>query len=164
MTPQEISNLRWQISDEYLKYKVDYKPNADKLLHLLKAKGYIIALATTTTNKQLDTYRTVNKNIKQKADIDKIFDFILTQDDVINRKPNPEVHNKILQKFNVKPKECLILEDSLVGVQAGVNAGIDVAVIYDKYSDADREEINGLSQYQFSDFEEIIKKLKMNRR
>lgn len=160
LTPQEISNLRRKISDEYLKYQVDYKPNADKLLHLLKRKGYIIAIATTTTNKQLDTYRTTNQNIKQKADIDKIFDLILTQDDVTERKPNPEVHNKILQKLNVQPSECLIIEDSLIGVQAGANAGIDVAVMYDKYSDADREEINRLSQYQFKNFEEIISRLK----
>lgn len=160
LTPQEISNLRRQISDEYLKYQVDYKPNADKLLHLLKRKGYIIALATTTTNKQLDIYRTTNQNIKQKADIDKIFDLILTQDDVTERKPNTEVHNKILQKLNAQPSECLIIEDSLIGVQAGANAGIDVAVMYDKYSDADREEINRLSQYQFKNFEEIISRLK----
>ena len=133
--------------------QIDYKPNADILLHLLKRKGYILALAT---NIQLDIYRTENHNIKQKVDIDKIFNLILTQDDVIEKKPSPEVHNKILQKFNVKPEECLIIEDSLIGVQAGINAGIDVAVIYDQYSDSDREKINRLAQYKFNNFSELI--------
>ena len=48
----------------------------------------------------------------------------------------------------------------MIGVEVGFNAGIDVAVMYDKYSDSDREEINRLSQYQFSNFGEVIDKLK----
>ncbi len=160
MTAKDILALRWQISDEYIKQQIDYKPNADVLLHLLKRKGYTLALATTTTNIQLDAYRNVNPNIKQKADIDKTFDMILSKDDVKEKKPSPEVHKRILQSFNVSPSDCLIIEDSLIGVQAGVNAGIEVAVIYDKYSDCDREEINRLSQYQFNNFGEIIKRVK----
>ena len=160
MKAKEILALRWQISDEYIKKQIDYKPSADILLHLLKQKGYILALATTTTNIQLNAYRNVNQNIKAKADIDEIFDIVLSKEDVNDKKPSPEVHNKILQAFNVKPNECLIIEDSLIGVQAAVNARIDVAVIYDKYSDRDREVINKLSQYQFSNFEEIINKVK----
>ena len=62
--------------------------------------------------------------------------------------------------MNVTPKECLIIEDSLIGVEAGNNAGIEVAVIYDKYSNCDREQINKLSQYQFKDFDEMFIYLK----
>ena len=64
MAAEDILALRWQISDEYIKQQIDYKPNADTLLHLLKRKGYILSLATTTTNIQLDAYRNVNQNIK----------------------------------------------------------------------------------------------------
>jgi HAD superfamily hydrolase (TIGR01509 family) len=160
MKAEDILALRWQISDEYIKQQIDYKPNADVLLHLLKRKGYSLALATTTTNIQLDAYRNVNPNIRQKADIGETFDIVLSKEDVKEKKPSPEVHKKILQFFNVIPKDCLIIEDSLIGVQAGVNAGIEVAVIYDKYSDCDREEINRLSQYQFNNFEEILNRVK----
>lgn len=156
MVARDILDLRWKISDEYIKEQIDYKPNADVLLHLLKENGYILALATTTTNIQLNAYRNINKNIIQKANIDETFDIVLSKEDVKEKKPSPEIHNKILQILNVKPSECLIIEDSLIGVQAGVNAGIEVAVMYDKYSDSDRKEINRLSQYQFNNFEEII--------
>lgn len=160
MKAEDILALRWQISDEYIKQQIDYKPNADILLRLLKRKGYTLALATTTTNIQLDAYRNVNPNIRQKADIGEIFDIVLSKEDVKEKKPSPEVHKKILQSFNVTPNDCLIIEDSLIGVRAGVNAGIEVAVIYDKYSDCDREEINRISQYQFNNFEEIINRVK----
>ena len=109
---------------------------------------------------QLDAYRDVNQNIKQKEDIDATFDIILSRENVKEKKPSPEVHNKILQVLNVKPSECLIIEDSLIGVQAGVNEEIDVAVMYDKYSNSDRDEINRLSQYQFNNFGEVIDRLK----
>lgn len=159
LSKEEILSLRRQISDEYVKTQIDYKPNADTLLHLLKHKGYTLALATTTTNVQLNAYRNDNLNIKRKANIDDIFDVVLSKDDVNEKKPNPEVHNKILKILNVNKDECLIIEDSLIGVQAAVNAGIDVAVIYDKYSEDNREQINKLSQYQFNNFDEIIKTL-----
>ena len=83
---------------------------------------------------------------------DDYFDFILTRDDVQKTKPNPEVYNKIADKLGVSKNEILIIEDSLIGVQAAKASQIDVAVIYDKYSDNDREQITSLSTYQFKLF------------
>lgn len=159
LSAREILDLRWDISDEYIKSQIDYKPNADKLLHLLREKGYILALATTTTNIQLNAYRNFNTNIKGKADIDEMFSLVLSKEDVQEKKPSPEVHNKIMQLLGVSPSECLIIEDSLIGVQAGKNAGIEVAVMYDKYSDGDREEINKLADYRFASFDEVINQI-----
>ncbi len=77
------------------------------------------------------------------------------------KKPSPEVHNKIMQLLSVSPSECLIIEDSLIGIQAAKNIGIEVAVMYDKYSDCDREEINKIAQYQFKNFDEILNYIRM---
>ncbi len=118
MSAKEILDLRWNISDDYIKNQIDYKPNADKLLHILKDMGYILALATTTTNIQLNAYRKFNRNIKEKANIDEMFKVILSKEDVKEKKPSPEVHNKIMQLLNVSPSDCLIIEDSLIGLQA----------------------------------------------
>ena len=89
-----------------------------------------------------------------------MFEIILSKEDVEEKKPSPEVHKKIMKILNVEPSECLIIEDSLIGVQAARNAWIEVAVIYDKYSDCDREEINKLAQYQFKDYNEMLKNIK----
>lgn len=159
LSAEEIFKLRREISNKF-KLEIDYKENADKLLKQLKEKGFKLVLATTTTKSQLDIYRFENKNIISKANFDDIFDAKFCKEDVTEKKPNPEVHKKIMQLFNVKPEECLILEDSLIGTQAGSNAGIDVAVMYDKYSDGDREKINELAKYQFNNFNEIIKIIK----
>ena len=151
-----ILQKRWEISDEYTTSIVDFKPYADKLLLKLKDLGYILVLATTTTQRQLNIYRNYNKNIMSKINIDETFDLILSKEDIKEKKPSPEIHNKIMEKLNVKPEECIIFEDALIGVQAGKNAKIEVVAMYDKYSDIDREKINSLADYTFVSFEEVL--------
>ena len=50
----------------------------------------------------------------------------------------------------------MVIEDSLTGVLAAKNANLDVIVIYDKYSDKDREKINELADYNVLDYKELI--------
>ena len=157
---EEIKKIRYDIANRYLKEKIDYKPNADKVIKYLKEKGYILAIASTTNQPAIDCYKTENQNIINKANLEDYFSVIYAKNDVKAIKPNPEVHDKIMEKLHVKPEECLIVEDALVGVEASNNANIEVAVIYDKYSDSNREKINQLSQYQFKDFDEMLKEMK----
>lgn len=100
----------------------------------------------------MNVYCNDNHNIIDQANIRNIFSVVFTKDDVSNRKPHPEVHYKIMEKFGVTKEECLIVEDSLIGVEAAKAAGIEVAVMYDQYSDGDRDKIDCLSDYQFEDF------------
>lgn len=160
LTKQEIKTLRYQIADKYLKEVIDYKPNAEKVLHYLKEKGFILVLATTTNDHTIETYIKDNKNIKSKAPLDKIFSLIYSKGAVKKLKPDPEIHYKILENLNVKKEDCLIVEDSLIGVEAAKNSGIDFVVMYDKFSDGNREEINRLSKIKFNNFEEMLEKIK----
>lgn len=156
LTKKEIYDLRYKIAEEFLKYKIDYKENADIFIKKLKERGYILAIASTTKKKNMEKYINENQNIKNKADISKYFSLILLQEDVKKLKPDPEVYLKVLDILNARPEECLVFEDSLIGVQAANASGIDVAVIYDKYSDGNREEINKLSKYHFDNYLDVI--------
>lgn len=152
ISAEEILKTRWEISNKLLMSEVDYKKDADILLKKLKEKGYILALATTTPKSRLDLYRKILK----KVNIDEIFSVILSKEDVVHKKPDPEIYKKILEKLNVKPEECLVVEDALIGVQSAKNAGIDVVNMYDKYADADRTEIDKLADYKVNNFKELI--------
>lgn len=155
----DILKLRNTISDDYVKKQIKYKEDADTVLHLLKEKGYILALATTTTEHELDIYKNYNKNIIEKANLTDIFSLILSSADVKNKKPHPEIYHKVLTILNVTPQECLVIEDSLIGVESAKSAGLEVAVIYDKHADKDREKINNLCDYHLKDFHEFLKLL-----
>ena len=160
LTKQEIKILRYQIADKYLREVIDYKPNAEKVLHYLKEKGFILVLATTTNDHTIVTYTNDNENIKSKAPFDEIFTSIFSKGAVKKLKPDPEIHYRILKELNVKKEECLIVEDSLIGIEAAINARIDFLVMYDKFSDGNREEINRLSKITFNNFDEMLKKIK----
>lgn len=153
---QEIKKLRYEIANIYLKEKIDYKPDAEKLLKYLKEKGFILVIASTTNDHTVEIYKNSNKNIIQKGNLEDIFTLIYSKGAVKELKPNPEIHNKVIKQLNVKKEDGIIIEDSLIGVEAANNAGIESIVIYDKYSDGNRKQINQLSQYQIKDFREFL--------
>jgi beta-phosphoglucomutase-like phosphatase (HAD superfamily) len=104
----------------------------------------------------MDIYRTLNKNINAKAPLDEYFDLIYTREDVSKIKPDPEVYQKAMQKFNAKPEECIIFEDSLIGIEAAKKAGIETIAIYDKYSDADTKAIKSQADFYLHDYTELL--------
>lgn len=156
MSKENIKKLRYEIAEEYLAKKIDYKPNAEKVLYYLKEKGFQLVIATTTNEHTIEIYKRQNKNIIAKANFEDIFSLIYAKSSVKQLKPHPEIYYKILKELKVKSEECFIIEDSLIGIEAANQANIEVAVIHDPYSENNRAKINQLSQYQFHDFEEML--------
>lgn len=156
LSAEEILKLRYEVAQDYLKHKVDYKPRADEFIQKLKQKDFILAIASTTRKPNMEIYQTQNENIMKKAAINQYFSLILTREDVKETKPNPEIFEKVVEELKVKKEECLIFEDSLIGVEAGKNADIEVVAMYDKYSDENRGQINQISDNQVKSFAEAI--------
>lgn len=162
LNEQEITNLRYQIAQEYLRNVIDYKPDADNFIKKLKEKNFILTIASSTRRPNMNIYIKENKNIINKANINEYFSYVFTNEDVKETKPNPEIYLKVVKELNVKKEECLIFEDSLIGIEAAKNAEIEVVAIYDKYSDNDREKINQISNYQIENYSDAIKILDEN--
>ena len=150
LTAEEVLKLRKDIAADYMINVVEFKPDADKVIKRLKELGYKLAIGTTTRRWNLDRYNTDNKKMMEKCILNDWFDIILAKEDVEKRKPDPEVHLKILEALDIKKEEALVIEDSLIGVEAARNAGIECAIIYDKYSDSERDEINEKADYLFN--------------
>lgn len=157
LTIEEIIALRYQIATDLLTHKVDYKKSAVKVLDLLKRKGLTLIIATTTGKSNMEIYRTKNQNIISKGHLDDFFTAFYTREDVTEIKPSPEIHFRILKDFAVAPEECIIFEDSLVGVEAAHKAGIESIVIHDEHSNHERDRINILSNYRFDNFDDMFK-------
>lgn len=54
------------------------------------------------------------------------FQEVISADDIIYGKPNPEGYLLAAKKLKIAPKECLVLEDSRAGVLAGISAKMKV--------------------------------------
>ncbi len=56
-------------------------------------------------------------------DLESAFDFIATREDVENPKPDPEIYLLVAKALDVPLAECMVVEDSVAGVRAGLAAG-----------------------------------------
>ncbi len=57
--------------------------------------------------------------------VDSIFNVVVTQEDVVNNKPAPDIFLLAAKKMGVEPSECLVYEDSPTGISAAMSAGMD---------------------------------------
>jgi beta-phosphoglucomutase len=64
-----------------------------------------------------------------KTGLRKYFDTILDDSFVSSGKPHPEVYLKAARAMHYDPKQCIVFEDSLAGVEAGKKAGCKVVGI-----------------------------------
>lgn len=142
--------------DTILKNEVTYKVGVPEVLQKLKEQGFTLILATATTQRQIDIYASQNPAMAQAISLYDTFDFILRKEDVVHKKPHPEIYLKVLEHYQTNSDLCLVFEDSLHGVMAARGAGIETINVYDKYSDKDRLKINSLADYKIESYSEFI--------
>lgn len=159
VSAEDAIKARYDLAQQMLAEKIDYKPGAAEFLKELKARGFVLAVASTTKKDNMDVYRNKNKNIMSKAPIDETFSLVYTREDVSQMKPDPEIYLKAMNTLGFEPAECLIFEDSLIGAEAAKASGAEVAVVYDKYSDDEREQINKLADHVIDDYEQALEML-----
>lgn len=92
--------------------------------YLKKAKELGLINAICTSSKE----SWITKHLKHLQLYD-YFDYFITQDDVKNIKPDPELFLKSLEVLNVEPHEAIVFEDSLNGLIAAQGANIPTVII-----------------------------------
>lgn len=156
ISKEELINERWSSVDDILKNELTYKDGVPELLLWFKDNGFMVVLATATTQRQLDIYAKGNPHMANAFSFYDTFDLIIRKEDVQHKKPHPEVYLKVLEYYHANPKECLVFEDSLHGVMASTGAGIETINVYDKYSDKDRLKIDSLADYKIDSYSEFM--------
>ena len=56
-------------------------------------------------------------------------EFVVSADDVANRKPHPEAYLQAMERLGVTPDEVIVLEDSVPGTTSGLAAGAFVYAV-----------------------------------
>lgn len=102
-------------------------PGVHQLLEMLQGK---VKLALASMNN-----RAVIEDLLDKLKIRDCFKAIITVEDVTKFKPDPEIFLKSATALQCCPKKCVVVEDSIFGVQAARNGGMDcIAVLTGVYS------------------------------
>lgn len=123
-TPEELETLSY-IEYNKLIPEVELNDGVLDFLDELKDNGHLIALAT------LSNWETTDK-ILNRFDIKDFFDVITTGEEVVIPKPDPEIFNLTADKLGLEREDCLVIEDSEVGVIAAKEAGMKVIAVSDE--------------------------------
>ena len=83
----------------------------------LRSRGVPVAVASSSPRERLQ--RTLGR-----AGLLDAFDVVVSGDEVANGKPAPDMFLLAASKLGVAPEDCIVVEDSPPGVQAGVAAGM----------------------------------------
>ena len=57
-------------------------------------------------------------------------DVIIAGDDVSNKKPHPEIYNVAAERLGLSKTDCVVVEDSMVGLRAAKAAGMKCVITY----------------------------------
>ncbi|MCL4377942.1 MAG: HAD family phosphatase [Actinobacteria bacterium] len=150
---QSIKNTLKERYVRNLKKEVTAFPYIHELLHKIKG-NFKIGLATNSRIREVEI-------IFNRLNLNTYFDLKLSRNDIKKVKPDPEIYLKGAEIFNVSPSECVVFEDSIVGITAAKSAGMnciaitntyraedlkDADMVIESYSEIDIEAIKGFGK------------------
>jgi len=90
-------------------------PGAKAFLITCRNAGLKTALGSASKNSMM---------ILNKIDLADLFDAVIDGNKVNKPKPDPEVFLKGAEALHVAPRECVVFEDAIAGVEAAINGGM----------------------------------------
>lgn len=131
-------------------HEIKLKEGALEFLNNLKDKKIKLGIATSNS-------RTLACACLENLKIKDLFDAIITGDEVTHGKPDPEIYLLAAEEMKVFPSDCLIFEDVVMGINAGIAAGMKTCAIYDKWNEPNEERKKEIADYYIKSFVELQK-------
>lgn len=100
------------------------RPGVAELLIAARARGQRLAIATTTSHGNIDALLSQALGTRWAAE----FDAIVAGDDVLRKKPAPDVYLETLARMKLEASQCVAIEDSANGLLAASRAGVPVLI------------------------------------
>lgn len=125
--PKQYHQKVWQLKqkktlEEIDNFEVDHR--IQNILKSLKNQDYIIACAT-------NSIRATSKLMLIRKGFMEYIDFLYSNEDVKNAKPNSEMYLRCMIKAEVNPDQTVIIEDSHIGRKAALSSGGHLCAVKD---------------------------------
>ena len=120
--PTELHKEIWEGKQKLTLQKLkELKPNQtlQSVMNALVEDGYKIAVCSNSIRKTVLT-------VLSKLGIMEFMDYIISNEDVQNSKPHPEMYWRAISKMGCLPSETLIIEDSPYGLLAASRSNAHV--------------------------------------
>ena len=150
----EYEDLNEELNTTFVenRKRINLKKGIKEVLQKFKKK-YKIALATGADKE--DALYTVTT-----FGITDYFDYIIAGNEVKIAKPNPEIFIKAAEVLNLKPEECVVIEDANLGIRAAKAAGMFVISIPDELTKSQDHSMANIHLKSISELDnKLLKKL-----
>jgi beta-phosphoglucomutase-like phosphatase (HAD superfamily) len=67
--------------------------------------------------------------VMSQLQVRRYFSAVLTAQDVVRGKPDPEIYLGCDQQLQIDPRECVVIEDTVSGIKSGQAVGMKVIAI-----------------------------------
>ena len=69
------------------------------------------------------------ESILKSTGLDAYMQVVVSADDVVNHKPHPDTFLQVAEQLGANPANCLVFEDTQIGLQAGRAAGMETVLV-----------------------------------
>jgi HAD superfamily hydrolase (TIGR01509 family) len=112
--PKELHEYVWNLKQQYSAAMFEDMPKDEELINVFRhisEQNIAIGVASNSIRETLT-------NCLQALGVWRYIDVSLSNEDVSNPKPNPEIYNKCMLMLGSVPTSTIIFEDSAIGKQA----------------------------------------------
>jgi len=111
------ADLKEKYYREMVQDKLEPLPGAIELIKTLKHKKFKLAVGSSGPPENVDL-------LLNSLKVKKYFDIIITAAEVSISKPAPDVFLVAANRLQIRPKNCIVVEDAPVGIEAAIRAGM----------------------------------------
>lgn len=128
LTLEELLKMQTEVTYEYFKH-IDLveTEGLTTFLKEIKSHDFLIGVASSAPVDLINMFL-------KKLQISEYFDVVCGVDFITNPKPDPEIYLLTAELLGVKPEECLVIEDSAVGISAAKDAKMKCIALKNIYT------------------------------
>ena len=118
-----MKELAYDYFGQDVKEQAHVPAGVKEMLLELHSRGLVLAVCSAAD------LRKVKYNIQAIGVDESLFTALVTGSDVARKKPFPDIYLMGAEKVGVAPRDCLVVEDAISGIQAAHAAGMDAAAV-----------------------------------
>jgi beta-phosphoglucomutase family hydrolase len=99
------------------KHGISPLPGVERWVHLLHNEGWLQAIASAAPRANIEA-------ILEALSATRVFEGIVSAEDVQRGKPDPEVYLTAASRVGVSPNRCIVVEDAAAGIEGARRAGM----------------------------------------
>ena len=148
-TEEELMDIWNKMAMDRYVNEVKVKESVKEFLQVLKANGIKTGIASSNSAVLVEATLRANG-------VYEYFDSVHTANEVAKGKPSPDIYLLVAEDLQVKPENCLVFEDIVMGILAGKNAGMQTCAVYDDYSAYDDANKKKTADYYIHSYKELL--------